>query len=77
MGESFFTSFFLIFSGAAVLATMALYTRQPYRAFIAIGVLLGPSATSLISDPTLIRGGGNRHHFPALPARPGHAASQV
>lgn len=56
MGESFFTSFFLIFSGAAVLATMALYTRQPLIvAYIAIGVLLGPSATSLISDPTLIR----------------------
>ena len=57
MGESFFTSFFLIFSGAAVLATMALYTRQPLIvAYITIGVLLGPSATSLISDPTLIRG---------------------
>lgn len=57
MGETFFTSFFLIFSGAAVLATLALYTRQPLIvAYIAIGVLLGPSATSLISDPTLIRG---------------------
>ena len=56
MGESFFTSFFLIFTGAAVLATMALYTRQPLIvAYIAIGVILGPSATSLISDPTLIR----------------------
>jgi Kef-type K+ transport system membrane component KefB len=57
MGESFFTSFFLIFTGAAILATMALYTRQPLIvAYIAIGVILGPSATSLISDPTLIRG---------------------
>lgn len=57
MGESFFTSFFLIFSGAAILATLALYTRQPLIvAYIAIGVILGPSATSLISDPTLIRG---------------------
>lgn len=56
MGESLFTSFFLIFSGAAVLATLALYTRQPLIvAYIAIGVILGPSATSLISDPTLIR----------------------
>lgn len=57
MGETFFTSFFLIFSGAAILATLALYTRQPLIvAYIAIGVILGPSATSLISDPTLIRG---------------------
>ncbi|MFN3236093.1 MAG: cation:proton antiporter [Pseudomonadales bacterium] len=56
MGASFFTSFFLIFSGAAILATLALYTRQPLIvAYIAIGVILGPSATSLISDPTLIR----------------------
>lgn len=48
-------SFFLIFTSAAVLATLALFTRQPLIvAYIAIGVILGPSATSLISDPTLI-----------------------
>ncbi len=48
-------SFFLIFSSAAVLATIALYTRQPLIvAYIAIGVLLGPSGTSLINDPALI-----------------------
>ena len=48
-------SFFLIFTSAAVLATVALYTRQPLIvAYIAIGVILGPSATSLISDPSLI-----------------------
>ncbi len=48
-------SFFLIFSSAAVLATLALFTRQPLIvAYIAIGIILGPSATSLISDPTLI-----------------------
>lgn len=48
-------SFFLIFTSAAVLATAALYTRQPLIvAYIAIGVILGPSGTSLIFDPTLI-----------------------
>ena len=48
-------SFFLIFTSAAILATVALYTRQPLIvAYIAIGVILGPSATSLISDPSLI-----------------------
>ena len=49
-------SFFLIFSSAAVLATLALFTRQPLIvAYIAIGVILGPSASSLVSDPALIR----------------------
>jgi len=50
-------SFFLIFSSAAVVATLALYTRQPLIvAYIVIGVVLGPSVTGLISDPTLISG---------------------
>ncbi|HAK52828.1 MAG TPA: sodium:proton antiporter [Gammaproteobacteria bacterium] len=49
------TSFFLIFSSAAVLATLALYTRQPLIvAYIAVGVILGPSGTSLVDDPSLI-----------------------
>lgn len=48
-------SFFLIFSCTAVLATIALFTRQPLIvAYIAIGILLGPSGASLISDPSLI-----------------------
>lgn len=48
-------SFFLIFTSAAILATAALYTRQPLIvAYIAIGVLLGPSGTQLISEPGLI-----------------------
>lgn len=48
-------SFFLIFTSAAVLATLALYTRQPLIvAYIAIGIILGPSGTKLISDTTLI-----------------------
>ena len=53
--DSLVTSFFLIFSSAAVLATLALYTRQPLIvAYIGVGVLLGPSGTSLIVDPSLI-----------------------
>ena len=48
-------SFFLIFSGAAVLATVALYTRQPLLvAYIAIGCLLGPHGLKLVSDPDLL-----------------------
>ena len=54
-GDSLIFSFFLIFSSAAVLATVALFTRQPLIvAYIAIGIILGPSATSMISDTTLI-----------------------
>ena len=48
-------TFFLIFTSAAVLATIALYTRQPMIiTYIAAGILLGPSATGLVSDPTII-----------------------
>ena len=48
-------TFFLIFSSAAVLATLALYTRQPMIiTYIAAGILLGPSVTGLVSDPTII-----------------------
>ena len=48
-------SFFLIFASAAVVATFALYTRQPLIiSYIVIGVVLGPSATGLVSDTALI-----------------------
>ena len=48
-------SFFLIFSGAAILATAALFTRQPLLvAYIAIGCLLGPHALAWVADPLLL-----------------------
>jgi len=48
-------SFFYIFSGAAVLATVALYTRQPMLvAYIGLGCLLGPFGAGLVDDPTLL-----------------------
>src|SRR5210317_1145873 len=53
--HSLFTSFFLIFSGAAVLASVALYTRQPLLvAYIVLGALLGPSGLSAVSDTSLL-----------------------
>lgn len=53
--DSLLFSFFLIFSGAALLSTFALYFRQPLLvAYIFIGVILGPFGFSLISDPTLL-----------------------
>ncbi|MEM9623395.1 MAG: cation:proton antiporter [Pseudomonadota bacterium] len=48
-------SFFFIFAGAAILATFALYTRQPMLvAYIALGCLLGPFGGAFVSDPTLL-----------------------
>jgi Kef-type K+ transport system membrane component KefB len=47
---------FLIFSGAAVLATLALYARQALIvAYIALGILFGPSGLDLLGDPELVR----------------------
>jgi Kef-type K+ transport system membrane component KefB len=44
-------AFFLIFSGAAVLASVALYTRQPLIiAYVALGALIGPYGLSLVTD---------------------------
>lgn len=55
MDASIVHSFFLIFAGAAVVASIALYTKQPMIiAYIALGVLFGPSALSLINEPKLM-----------------------
>ena len=49
------TSFFLIFAGAAVVATAALYTRQPMLvAYIILGALLGPFGVGLLNDTALL-----------------------
>lgn len=46
-----FESFFLIFFGAAIFATFALYTRQPLLvAYIAVGALLGPYGLGIITE---------------------------
>jgi len=53
--ETLTFSFFLIFSGAAVLATAALYTRQPLIiAYIVLGAIIGPFGFSLITDVALL-----------------------
>jgi len=52
---SFFFSLFLIFSGAALVATLALYARQALLiAYIALGALLGPWSLDMVSNPALI-----------------------
>jgi Kef-type K+ transport system membrane component KefB len=48
-------SFFLIFTGAAVLASIALYTRQPLIiAYIALGAIIGPHGLSFVTDVNLL-----------------------
>jgi Kef-type K+ transport system membrane component KefB len=54
-GTSVTFSFFLIFSGAAVFASIALYTRQPLIiAYIALGACIGPYGLSLVPDLKLL-----------------------
>ena len=48
-------SFFVIFAGAAALAAVALYTRQPLIvAYIVIGCVFGPHGASLVADDRLL-----------------------
>lgn len=48
-------SFFLIFVGAAALATLALYFRQPLLiAYIALGVAIGPFGTHWVENTHLL-----------------------
>jgi Kef-type K+ transport system membrane component KefB len=55
MDASITTSFFLIFSGAAILATFALYTRQPLLiAYIVLGAMVGPYGMEYITDLSLL-----------------------
>ena len=55
MQQDIVFTIFLIFTGAAVLATIALYARQALLvAYIILGVLLGPSVLGLVNDPELI-----------------------
>ena len=48
-------SFFVIFTGAAVLAAVALFTRQPLIvAYVAIGCAFGPHGLKLVPDAALL-----------------------
>jgi len=52
MPQDIVFSFFLIFAGALVLATFALYTRQPILvAYIALGAIAGPYGIGWIEHP--------------------------
>lgn len=52
---SLLTSFFLIFIGAAVLSTLALFLRQPLLvAYIFVGMILGPYGLGYVSEASLL-----------------------
>ncbi|MDJ0738863.1 MAG: cation:proton antiporter [Gammaproteobacteria bacterium] len=47
---------FLVFTGAAAFATVALYARQSLLvAYIVLGAVLGPSGLGFVTDPELVR----------------------
>src|SRR3989304_6652473 len=52
---TFGNSIFLIFTGAALLATLALFARQAMIvAYIVLGVIAGPWGLGYVDDPDLI-----------------------
>tara|TARA_B100000676_G_C18088933_1_gene857682 strand:- start:292 stop:1476 length:1185 start_codon:yes stop_codon:yes gene_type:complete len=53
--DHFLHAFFWIFSGATVIASLVLYTRQPLLvAYILLGVLLGPSGMNVFKSTEII-----------------------
>jgi Kef-type K+ transport system membrane component KefB len=56
MDQSIVFSVFLIFTGAAILATVALYLRQSVLvAYIVLGIIIGPSVLGLVGDVSLLQ----------------------
>ncbi|MDX1606725.1 MAG: cation:proton antiporter [Candidatus Competibacterales bacterium] len=54
--ESLFFSLLVIFTGAALLATLALFARQALPvAYITLGVLIGPTGLDLLGEPAAVR----------------------
>ena len=55
MNEAVFQSFFFIFTGSAIVATIAIYGRQPLLVgYIALGVLIGPFGFGWVPDINLL-----------------------
>ena len=55
MNEAVFQSFFFIFTGSAIVATFAIYGRQPLLVgYIALGALIGPFGFGWVPDINLL-----------------------
>jgi len=60
VADSFVFSMFLIFTGAALIATLALFLRQSLLvAYIVLGILFGPWGLKLIANHEVIRQSGD------------------
>ncbi len=56
MADTIFNSFFLIFTGGALVATLAIYGRQPLLvAYIFVGALIGPYGLGWVQDVGLLK----------------------
>lgn len=56
VGNDLLTSISLIYAGAAMVATLALFSRQSLViAYIALGILMGPYGFRLVSDDNLVQ----------------------
>ncbi|NOR39765.1 MAG: cation:proton antiporter, partial [Gammaproteobacteria bacterium] len=56
LDNSIIFSIFLIFTGAAVLAALALFARQSLLvAYILLGGIVGPWGLKLVNDPEIIQ----------------------
>ncbi|MGD8591480.1 MAG: cation:proton antiporter [Gammaproteobacteria bacterium] len=54
--ENIIYTIFLIFTGAAILATVGLYARQSLLVvYILLGILFGPSGAKWVTDPVIIK----------------------
>ena len=55
-GSDLLTSISLIYAGAAIIATFALFSRQSLViAYIVLGILMGPYGFKVVSDDNLIQ----------------------
>ena len=55
MNEAVFQSFFFIFTGSAIIATIAIYGRQPLLvSYIFLGALIGPFGFGWVPDINLL-----------------------
>lgn len=55
MSGHLFDTFFLIFTGSAILASLALFTRQPLLvAYVAMGIIFGPFGMKIVPDINIV-----------------------
>lgn len=53
--QNIITTIFIIFTGASILSTLALFSRQTIIvSYIALGIIVGPNALSLVSDSYMV-----------------------